>query len=78
MRLKELDEVDAVITDPPYNISELNEKNHIYGLRGHRQGLDFGEWDKGFNLVDWIPLVKIKRGGVYDNFLFIPIYHSYN
>lgn len=52
--------LDAVITDPPYNISKDNNFKSM-----GRTGLDFGEWDKGFNLTDWIKLVapKVKKGG---------------
>lgn len=41
--------VDAIITDPPYNIARDNNF-HTMG----RQGIDFGEWDKGFDLLSWI------------------------
>ncbi|OKA01848.1 DNA-methyltransferase [Helicobacter pylori] len=52
--------VDAIITDPPYNISV---KNHFSTLKSaRRQGIDFGEWDKNFKLLEWIkryaPLVN--------------------
>ncbi|GAA7647713.1 hypothetical protein MMM6_02140 [Helicobacter pylori] len=52
--------VDAIITDPPYNISV---KNHFSTLKNaKRQGIDFGEWDKNFKLLEWItryaPLVN--------------------
>ncbi|GAA7690738.1 site-specific DNA-methyltransferase [Helicobacter pylori] len=52
--------VDAIITDPPYNISV---KNHFSTLKSaKRQGIDFGEWDKNFRLLEWIkryaPLVN--------------------
>lgn len=52
--------VDAVITDPPYNISKDNNFKSM-----GRSGIDFGEWDKGFNLNNWIELVapKVKKGG---------------
>jgi len=54
--LKEIPEysVDLLLTDPPYNVSRDN--NFSEGWRVKRQGLDFGEWDKGFDLVSWIPL----------------------
>ncbi|WP_100956045.1 DNA-methyltransferase [Helicobacter pylori] len=43
--------VDAIITDPPYNISV---KNHFSTLKSaKRQGIDFGEWDKNFKLLEW-------------------------
>lgn len=41
---------DAIITDPPYNISK---KNNLGTLR-HRKGVDFGEWDKQFDVTFWI------------------------
>jgi DNA-cytosine methyltransferase len=44
--------VDHIITDPPYNISKMN---NFSTLRTPRKGVDFGEWDKDFNLVEWIP-----------------------
>lgn len=52
--------VDAVITDPPYNISKDNNFKSM-----GRSGIDFGEWDKGFNINNWIELVapKVKKGG---------------
>ena len=41
--------VDCIITDPPYNISKENN----FETMG-RAGIDFGEWDKGFDLFSWI------------------------
>ena len=41
--------VDAVITDPPYNIARKNNF-HTMG----RAGIDFGEWDKGFDLFSYL------------------------
>lgn len=53
-------EVDAIFTDPPYNISKKNNFKTM-----NRAGIDFGEWDKDFNLTSWIyecePL--LKKGG---------------
>lgn len=40
---------DAIITDPPYNIARENNF-HTMG----RAGIDFGEWDKGFDLFSYI------------------------
>lgn len=53
--------VDAVITDPPYNISIDNGSLASMG----RKGFDFGEWDKGFDLVGWIEYADklLKNGG---------------
>ena len=52
--------MDAIITDPPYNISKDNNFSTMKNAK--RQGVDFGEWDKNFNLFDWIklysPLIK--------------------
>lgn len=52
--------IDAVITDPPYNISRKNN----FKTMG-RAGIDFGEWDKNFDLLSWIEKAnnKIKKGG---------------
>ena len=41
--------VDLVLTDPPYNIARENNF-HTIG----RAGIDFGEWDKGFDLFSYI------------------------
>lgn len=41
--------VNHVITDPPYNISQKSNFSTM-----NRFGLDFGEWDKDFDLYDWI------------------------
>lgn len=49
--LKEMEtgSASALITDPPYNISEDNN----FTTMG-RAGTDFGEWDKDFDLTGWI------------------------
>ncbi len=41
--------VDLVLTDPPYNISKKNNFKTI-----GRSGIDFGEWDKGFDQLKWL------------------------
>jgi len=54
--------IDAIITDPPYNIARKNNF-HTMG----RSGIDFGEWDKGFDLfsyIDEIPRMLKKDGSV--------------
>lgn len=56
----ENDSISALITDPPYNISRDNN----FKTMG-RAGIDFGEWDKDFDLTSWInqASIKIKKGG---------------
>lgn len=44
--------VDVVITDPPYNIARKNN----FQTMG-RAGIDFGEWDKDFDLFSYIDKV---------------------
>ncbi len=44
--------VDHIITDPPYNISQDNNFSTMKSAK--RQGVDFGEWDKEFDLTSWI------------------------
>ncbi|MDT2806987.1 DNA-methyltransferase [Vagococcus lutrae] len=57
--------VDHIITDPPYNISKKNNFNTMKTAK--RQGVDFGEWDKEFDLYSWIPLYGdlINEGGTF-------------
>lgn len=57
--------VDHIITDPPYNISKGN--NFKTMKSAHRRGVDFGEWDKGFDLFSWIDTVNkmLKPGGSF-------------
>lgn len=43
--------VDAIICDPPYNIARNNNFHTMC-----RGGIDFGEWDKGFDLFSYIDL----------------------
>lgn len=52
--------VDAIITDPPYNISRKNN----FKTMG-RSGIDFGEWDKDFDQISWLRVAvdKLKDGG---------------
>ena len=44
--------VDLLLTDPPYNVSRPN--NFTTMGSACRQGMDFGEWDKGADLTTWI------------------------
>lgn len=52
--------IDLLLTDPPYNISKKNN----FDTMG-RSGIDFGEWDKGFDLTSWIGQAtnKVRNGG---------------
>lgn len=43
--------VDHIITDPPYNISK---DNNFSTMKNPRKGVDFGNWDKKFDLYAWI------------------------
>ena len=54
--------VDLVLTDPPYNIAR---KNNFFTMR--RAGIDFGEWDKGFDLFSYIDYVSrvLKKDGSF-------------
>jgi DNA modification methylase len=44
--------VDHIITDPPYNISKANNLSTLKNSK--RVGVDFGKWDKDFDLTGWI------------------------
>jgi DNA modification methylase len=54
--------VDLCLTDPPYNIARDNN----FSTMG-RAGIDFGEWDKGFDLFSYIDQVSriIKKNGSF-------------
>lgn len=54
--------IDLILTDPPYNIARKNN----FQTMG-RTGIDFGEWDKGFDQFEWldyIPKLLNKNGSV--------------
>ena len=59
--LPEMPVADLILTDPPYNISQDNNFNTM----SDRQGLDFGEWDKGFDDLSWLELAvdRLSRNG---------------
>ena len=40
--------IDLILTDIPFNISKENNFKTMKGRKG-RNGIDFGEWDKGFD-----------------------------
>ena len=60
LKTLENESVNALITDPPYNIARDNNFTSM-----GRAGIDFGDWDKGFNLISWLPIAieKLKKGG---------------
>lgn len=55
--------IDLIVTDPPYNISQNNNFNTMKSA--NRQGINFGNWDKDFDLTSWITLAtkKVRDGG---------------
>ncbi|WP_218925151.1 DNA-methyltransferase [Bacillus cereus] len=52
--------VDLLLTDPPYNVSMKSNFSSM-----GRTGVDFGEWDKGFNQEEWLKTAcsKVKKSG---------------
>lgn len=66
-------EVDAVITDPPYNISK---ENNFSTMAKPRKGVDFGNWDKNFDVCKWINDYSklVKKNGcmiIFCSYLFL-------
>lgn len=53
-----LDKADAVIADPPYNISKASNLHTMKDRVNKRVGTDFGEWDVGFDNTNWIACVS--------------------
>lgn len=47
--------IDCVITDPPYVVSRPNNFQTLG--TASRIGMDFGEWDKNFDVAGWIDLL---------------------
>lgn len=55
--------VDLILTDIPYNVSQDNNFKTMKDREG-RNGIDFGEWDKGFNEQSLgLLAAKLKKGG---------------
>lgn len=67
--------IDLILTDIPYNISRPNSFQTMPDRKG-RTGIDFGEWDKGFD-VDGISVLarKLKKGGSLITFHALEQYH---
>jgi site-specific DNA-methyltransferase (adenine-specific) len=54
--------VDLLLTDPPYGVS----RNHQLGFSNMgRAGMDYGEWDYGFDQREWIKVCSplVREGG---------------
>lgn len=65
--------INHIITDPPYNISK---ENNLSTMQGKRKGVDFGSWDKNFDLFGWIknyiPLLEANGSIIiFCSYLFI-------
>lgn len=59
----ENESVDLILTDIPYNVSRANNFKTMKD-RENRNGIDFGEWDKGFDEQSLIHLERVlKKGG---------------
>lgn len=52
MKLIDDDSIDFLLADPPYGVSRKNNFQTMGSAS--RIGMDFGEWDKGFNQTEWI------------------------
>ena len=62
MKKIERNSIKLILADPPYNIARDNN----FTTMG-RSGIDFGEWDKGFDQFSWlneIPRILHKDGSV--------------
>ena len=60
--------IDLILTDIPFNISKENNFKTMKDRQG-RNGIDFGEWDKGFDETDLKHFVpKLKDGGSFFTF----------
>ena len=66
--------VDLVLTDPPYNISVKNSKE-AYG--NGRVGMDFGDWDYGFDTEKWIRQLATKPNEDKGQMLIFNSYHNF-
>lgn len=63
--------INLILTDIPFNISKDNNFKTMKDRTG-RNGIDFGQWDKGFDETGLKSLVpKIKKGGS------IVLFHSF-
>ena len=54
--------IDAIIADPPYNISR---KTNFHTMKGHRgTSMNYGDWDKEADILSWIDQIPriLKQG----------------
>ena len=55
--------IDLICTDIPYAVSKENNIKTMADRKG-RNGLDFGKWDKDFDVHDLLPVItKLRKGG---------------
>lgn len=66
--------VDLVLTDPPYNIS-IKDSGEAYGHG--KVGMDFGEWDYGFDTERWIRKLVTKPNEETGQMLIFNSYHNF-
>jgi DNA modification methylase len=52
--------IDLILTDIPFNISKPNNLKTMKDRKG-RNGIDFGEWDKGFNEETLLALPRLLK-----------------
>ncbi len=64
--------VDLLLTDPPYNVSRKNNFKTMKRYNKYK-GIDFGEWDKGFNQEKWI----LNLENILNNNVNIIIFNSW-
>lgn len=63
--------IDLILTDIPFNISKDNNFKTMKDRKG-RNGIDFGEWDKGFDItcLELLPRLLKPNGSII-------IFHSF-
>jgi len=65
--------IDAIITDPPY---EISRDNNFHTMK--RNGIHFGEWDFNFNMEIWLLLDElINRNGSFVSFMAFEQYGNF-
>ena len=66
--------INHIITDPPYAISR---KNSFHTMKKAITGIDFGDWDWGFDVTGWLDLAYplLAKDGSMVIFVHIAIFH---